>query len=73
MRGATERVYVLAERAAILAPADLAIATREDHLRYFTVFVAGLLTDFGRYLDANGADLLADGVGYRQVPLELSD
>jgi hypothetical protein len=34
---------------------------------------AGLLADFGRYLDADGADLVADGVGYRQVPLELSD
>jgi DNA-binding transcriptional ArsR family regulator len=73
VRGATERVYVLAEGGADLAPADLATATRDDHLRYFSVFVAGLLAEFGRYLDAPDVDLLADGVGYRQVPLELSD
>lgn len=73
VRGATERVYVLAAGGGNLAPADLATATREDHLRYFTVFVAGLLADFGRYLDTGEADFLADGVGYRQVPLELSD
>jgi predicted ArsR family transcriptional regulator len=40
VRGATERVYVLAEGGAILAPAELSSATREDHLLYyFTVFV----------------------------------
>jgi DNA-binding transcriptional ArsR family regulator len=73
VRGATERTYVLAAGGGDLSPADLATAARDDHLRYFAVFVAGLLGDFGRYLDAGGGDLLADGVGYRQVPLELSD
>ena len=73
VRGATERVYVLVEGAASLAPEDLANAGREDHLRYFTIFVAGLIGDFARYLDSGGPDLLADGAGYRQVPLELTD
>jgi DNA-binding transcriptional ArsR family regulator len=73
VRGITERVYVLAEGAASLGPEDLRTATREDHLRYFTVFLAGLLGDFGRYLAAGEPDLAADGVGYRQVPLELTD
>ena len=73
VRGATERVYVLAEGAGSLAPADLAGASREDHLRYFTIFVAGLIGDFARYLDSGSPDFLADGAGYRQVPLELTD
>jgi DNA-binding transcriptional ArsR family regulator len=73
VRGTQERVYVLAEGAASLTPEDLAKATREDHLRYFTIFLATLLGDFGRYLQQPRPDLLADGVGYRQVPLELTD
>lgn len=72
-RGATERVYVLAEGAGTLAPSDLASATRDEHLRCFTIFAAGLIGDFARYLDSGSPDLLADGAGYRQVPLELTD
>ena len=72
-RGTAERVYALVEGAATLAPADLAQATPEDHLRWFTLFLATLLGDFGRYLAGEAPDLVADGVGYRQVPLELSD
>jgi hypothetical protein len=64
---------VLAENAASLTPEDLASATPADHLRYFTIFLSTLLGDFGRYIQQPAADLLADGVGYRQVPLELSD
>jgi DNA-binding transcriptional ArsR family regulator len=73
VRGTSERVYVLAENAASLTPEDLASATAADHLRYFTIFLSTLLGDFGRYIQQPAADLLADGVGYRQVPLELSE
>ncbi len=72
-RGTPRRVYALVEGAAELSPQDLAQASAEDHLRYFTVFLAGLLDDFGRYLATGDHDLVADGVGYRQVALELSD
>ena len=73
VRGA-HRARLRARRGAgSLAPADLANASREDHLRYFTIFVAGLIGDFARYLDSGSPDLLADGAGYRQVPLELTD
>jgi DNA-binding transcriptional ArsR family regulator len=72
-RGTPQRVYALVEGAASLSPEDLAQATAEDHLRYFTVFLAGLLDDFGRYLQREPVDFVADGVGYRQIPLELSD
>jgi DNA-binding transcriptional ArsR family regulator len=72
-RGTPERVYALVDGAGSLSPEDLASATPEDHLRYFTMFLAGLLGDFGRYLDSEQVDFVADGVGYRQVPLELTD
>lgn len=72
-RGTPQRVYALVEGAASIAPEDLAQATADDHLRYFTIFLAGLLDEFGRYLDREHVDFAADGVGYRQIPLELTD
>lgn len=73
VRGAKERTYALPPSGAVLGPEAFAHATREDHQRYFTTFVAGLLGDFARYLDQPSIDLLADGVGYRTMPLHLSD
>jgi hypothetical protein len=73
VRGTTEKVYALPAGGANLTPADLEGASSEDHLRYFTVFVATLLGDFARYLGRGSVDFVADGVGYRQVPLYLSD
>jgi len=73
VRGAIERRYVLHPGAASLGPADLAGATRDDHLRWFATFLAGLLDAFARYLDRGDPDLARDGVGYRQVVLHLSD
>jgi DNA-binding transcriptional ArsR family regulator len=74
VRGTVEKLYALTENNVSLAPADLANASRDDHLRYFTVFVTSLLGDFARYLQQDASiDLLADGAGYREVPLYLSD
>jgi DNA-binding transcriptional ArsR family regulator len=74
VRGTVEKVYALAEENASLSPADLANASREDHLRYFTVFVTTLIGDFARYLQQDGPlDLFADGAGYRQTLFYLSD
>jgi DNA-binding transcriptional ArsR family regulator len=74
VRGTVEKLYTLAEDKAFLGPADLANASRDDHLRYFTLFVATLLDGFARYLRQDAPiDLLADGVGFREVPFYLSD
>jgi DNA-binding transcriptional ArsR family regulator len=74
VRGTVEKVYAVADDSAVLGPADLANASREDHLRYFTVFVATLLSDFARYLQQDAPiDLLADGAGYGGTPFYLSD
>ena len=47
--------------------------TTEEHSRAFTVFVAGLLADFDRYLAAGPPDLLRDGVSYSMGAMWLSD
>ncbi|HKV84618.1 MAG TPA: helix-turn-helix domain-containing protein [Ktedonobacterales bacterium] len=74
IRGAIEKLYAIADDNATLSPDEMAHASREEHLRYFTIFVATLLSDFERYLPREGPiDLLADGVGYRETPFYLSD
>lgn len=72
-RGGVERTFAVVDGAALLQPADLADASADDHLRWFTTFVGTLLTDFAAYLDNPDADVVADRVGYRQVPLWLTD
>jgi DNA-binding transcriptional ArsR family regulator len=71
VRGATERRYRLS--AAAFNVGDLDGASRDEHLRYFIVFVATLIDDFAAYLDRGKPDYAKDGVGYRQAPLHLSD
>lgn len=73
VRGATEKVYTLPLTAASIAPDELARLSHEDHMRLFATFVASLLGDFARYLERERVDYVADGVGYRQVGLYLSD
>jgi hypothetical protein len=73
VRGAVERTYVLAAGGSTLTPEDLAEATRDEHLGYFTTFAASLIAQFERYLQRPEIDYVADGVGYRHVVLDLSD
>lgn len=73
VRGTVEKVYALLENAASLSSDDVAQISKEDHMRYFGVFVASLLGEFQRYLQQETIDFEADGVGYRVVALYLSD
>ncbi len=74
VRSVTESVYGLTrENIAHLSAEDLEDATRDDHLRYFTIFVSVLLGDFARYLEREELDIEHDGVGYQQHPLYLTD
>ena len=72
VRGAVSRTYALAD-AAVLDGADLAGATGDDHFRYFATFVAGLLGEYGAYLDRGSVDLERDVVGFREHVLHLTD
>ncbi len=74
VRGTVEKLYALADDSAVLGQAELANASREDHLRYFSVFIASVLGDFARYIQQDAPiDPHADGIGYRQTPFYLSD
>jgi DNA-binding transcriptional ArsR family regulator len=73
VRGGVERTYRVVDGAASLGADDLAGADTADHFRYFATFVGTLLTDYAGYLQRGSPDLEVDRVGYRQVPLWLSD
>lgn len=73
VRGVVERSYALVQGAAVLSGDDLAGASRDDHFRYFSIFATGLIAQFDRYLKRDCIDLEADGVGYREGVLNLTD
>jgi DNA-binding transcriptional ArsR family regulator len=74
IRGTVEKVYALATDDASLSQAELAHASLEDHVRYFTIFVTSVLSDFSRYMHQDTPiDPYADGVSYHEFPLYLSD
>ena len=72
-RGGVERTYGVNAASVVLGDEDLESASVADHFRYFATFVGTLLADFGAYLDSGEPALTADRVGYRQVPLWLTD
>ncbi|SFE56293.1 Helix-turn-helix domain-containing protein [Blastococcus tunisiensis] len=75
VRGAAERSYRLDHAAASVE--DAAAMTADEHRRAFTGFAAALMADFDRYLTRASQDgppdLAADRVGYRQVPVWVTD
>lgn len=72
-RGGVERTYGVSADSVALGDAELQSATTDDHFRYFATFVGTLLSDFATYLDSGEPALARDRVGYRQVPLWLTD
>lgn len=73
VRGTTERTFTLNTVGSALEPDEVAFATPDDHLRYFTAFVGSLLEQGTRYLTSPGADPIKDGFSYRFTPIWLSD
>ena len=74
VRGTVERTYALSVADAQISAEELRGMTPEDHRRAFMAFLAGLLADVDRYIDAggvDGVDLEMDGAGYRTVGLWL--
>lgn len=73
VRGGVERTYRVVTDAVSLGADDLLGADADDHFRYFATFVGTLLTSYASYLQADPIDLVADRVGFRQIPLWLTD
>ncbi|GLY82501.1 transcriptional regulator [Actinoallomurus iriomotensis] len=72
-RGAVERRYRLHRARAAVDAETAASVSVEDHRRVFAVAMATLLAEYNAYLDRNGADPVADLVGYRQHAIWLSE
>jgi DNA-binding PadR family transcriptional regulator len=73
VRGTVERVYALTEGGAQLGAADLATATPEDHLRYFSTFFASIMSWLRSYLCQERIDPVADGLNCRGHTVYLTD
>lgn len=73
VRGAVERTYTLRLYAAQIPPGEVAAMTRDQHAQAFMTFVAGLLSDFDRYLAVGTPDPARDGAGYRMLAMWLTD
>ncbi len=73
VRGAVERTYALPANAGSLGPGEGGEDDRDALFRAFATFVGTLIADFARYLSREHVDMGADGVGFRQYPLYLTD
>ena len=75
VRGTVEKVYALNSSAQTRLGNDaFAGLSKDDHLHYFTAFAVTLIDEFSRYLHHTPViDLAADGVGYQQIALFMSD
>lgn len=66
VKGTPEKTYRLIQ-SPHLTQDDINTMTKEDHLRYFSTYIAGLVEDFKAYLDAQETvDMVADRAGYGQ-------
>ena len=76
IRGTVERVYALAAPPT-LTPEDLQGMTKQDYEQAFTMILTTLMSDARRYLDSKPdgeeINLLADGVEFSKIQLNLSD
>jgi DNA-binding transcriptional ArsR family regulator len=73
VRGVRERTYALNVEAVTIGAEDADAMTADEHHRSFAAFAGALIDAYGRYLSDPGARPSADGVSYRQIPLNLSD
>jgi DNA-binding transcriptional ArsR family regulator len=75
VRGTTEKVYALNTASKThLTGEDVAALSKDEHMHYFNSFLVTLMDEFSTYLrQTPNVDLAADGVGYAQVILHMSD
>lgn len=72
VHGAVERRYRLYRPRAVINPEAAASMTLEEHRHGFAAATAALVAEFNTYLHQGNADPTGDKVGYRQIPLWLS-
>ncbi|TCC39345.1 helix-turn-helix domain-containing protein [Kribbella sindirgiensis] len=73
VRGAVERRFRLRVASASITPEQLEQLTVEDHRRGFAAAMAALVAEFNAYVERDGADPIADLVGYRQHGIWLTE
>lgn len=73
VRGGTERTYRLVDGSAYVGPEEAKTITNDQHLTGFVAFVGALMDAMGRYLADPNSKPGEDAMGYRQIPLWLSD
>jgi DNA-binding transcriptional ArsR family regulator len=73
VRGAVERRFRLRVESASITPEQLEQLTAEDHRRGFAAAMAALVAEFNAYVERDGADPIADLVGYRQHGIWLTE
>lgn len=75
VRGTTEKVYALNTASKThLTGEDMAALSKDEHMHYFNSFLVTLMDEFSTYLrQSSKVDMAADGVGYGQVVLHMSD
>ena len=67
VKGTPENTYSLVQVPHINAD-EVQQMSKEDHLRYFSSFVAGLVQSFKAYLDSKDTpDLVSDRVGFSEI------
>ncbi len=71
-RGTVEKTYNLPEQAADLSREEMAEASPEDHLRYFTSFAALMMSQFRAYQQRKALDGKGGGI-YWSEAFYLSD
>lgn len=69
VRGALERSYRINPKAVTVPAEEIGAIDPETHQKYFSVFVASLLEEFGRYIRTGDVDVVRDDVHYLQVPV----
>ena len=73
VRGVRERIYSLRLAATQIGPKEIRNMTPDDQRQAFIAFLAGVFTDFDRYMSRPDVDPARDGVGYRVAAMWLSD
>jgi len=73
VRGTVERTYTMRLAAARIAPSQVRAMTPDEHEHAFMAYVAGLISDFGRYIASGPADPVRDGASYYVGAMWLTD